>query len=165
MIGNRLAAMLWMRNSVWTSNENKVSAMITLKLGNSCGRPLRTLYAESAMSCGRRRNKETSLCVYDMIRKVHTWNHKLFTILLSTNSGRIHIMPKMIDNSVTIQPPTTTPTPGLWPNIQFKNSRMNGRSAHSNKTMLKPKKPPFRRQHWKIRFNRFDSLQKKTENY
>lgn len=98
-----------------------------------------------------------------MERMKITWNHKLFTILLSTNNGKIHIIPKIIDNSVTIHPPTATPTPGLWPNIQFKNTRINGKSAHSNKTMLKPKKPPFKRQHWKIRFKRFDSLKKKRK--
>lgn len=65
--------MLWTRNNVCTSNENSVSAMMTLKLGNSCGRPLRTLYAESAMSCD---NIETARVNFRRSGLIMLWTEK-----------------------------------------------------------------------------------------
>lgn len=74
------------------------------------------------------------------------------------NNGKIHVIPNNIDKNDIIQLPTVAPTPGLWPNIQFRKYRMSGNKAYSNRTILNKKTTPFSRQHSATRFKTFDSL-------
>lgn len=51
-------------------------------------------------------------------------------------------------------------------NIHSKNAFIIGINTYSNSTRLTPNRPPFKRQHWNIRFNKFASLRKcwRTKN-
>lgn len=97
-----------------------------------------------------------SFSFWDQI--THTWNHKLLTILLSTNSGSTHTVPKVNDRNGFIQDHTVIPIPGEWPNIMVNKYLRNGSKPHSKINMLTQNTPPFKAQHWIVLFNTFDSL-------
>lgn len=112
------------------------------------------------------------ICIYNIINSIAvdvvimnkiflilTWNHKLFTSLLSKNSGSTHIIRKVMERNGCIHAHTLCATPGSWPNTTVTMYFTHGNNAYSNTSMLSRNIKPLSIHDCSTRVSTFDSLQ------
>lgn len=91
-----------------------------------------------------------------------TWNHRLLTILLSSNSGRTQMVPNVHDRNILVQDQTARPVVGDRAVNRYLRA---GRRPLSKKKMLSQNTPPLSTQHCSVRVNTFGSLENTTSYY
>lgn len=91
---------------------------------------------------------------------IFTWNHKLFTTLLSTIRGSIHNALNIIERKECVIDHAVLPISDLCPKMITKKYWTKGRRPYSNNNILNQNTPPLSPQHCKVLFKIFPSLQK-----